>query len=65
MAISQVMARQRTGVDVLGLGTGPADLFVAAAMEMPVGLELGAAGTWPSFWSMSCHAARPCFSMYS
>jgi hypothetical protein len=30
---------------VLGLGTGAADLLVAAAMEMPVGLELGASDT--------------------
>ena len=40
----QVMARQRTAADVIGLGTGPADLVVAAAMEMPVALELGATG---------------------
>ena len=39
------MARQGTGANVLGLGTGPAGLFVAAAMEMPVALELGATGT--------------------
>ena len=45
VAIPQVMARQRTGANVLGLGTGPAGLFVAAAMEMPVGLELGATDT--------------------
>ena len=42
MAVPQVMARQGTGANVLGLGTGPAGLFVAAAMEMPVGLEFGA-----------------------
>ena len=42
VAIPQVMARQRTSANVLGLGTGPAGLFVSAAMEMPVGLELGA-----------------------
>ena len=45
MAIPQVMARQRTAANVLGLGTGPAGLFVSAAMEMPVGLELGATDT--------------------
>src|ERR1700738_1359549 len=39
------MARQGTGANVLGLGTGPATLFVPAAMEMPVGLELGATDT--------------------
>jgi len=39
------MARQRTGANVLGLGTGPATLFVSAAMEVPVGLELGATDT--------------------
>ena len=42
VAIPQVMARQRAAANVLGLGTGPAGLFVAAAMEMPVALELGA-----------------------
>ena len=42
VAVPQVMARQGTAANVLGLGTGPADLVVAAAMEMPVGLELGA-----------------------
>ena len=39
VAIPQVMARQRTAANVLGLGTGLAGLFVSAAMEMPVGLE--------------------------
>ena len=42
MAVAQVMARQRTGGNVIGLGTGAAGFFVAAAMEMPVALELGA-----------------------
>jgi hypothetical protein len=45
VAIPQVMARQRAAANVLGLGTGPAGLFVSAAMEMPVGLELGATDT--------------------
>ena len=45
MAIPQVMARQRTTANVLGLGTGPAALFVSAAMEMPVALEFGATDT--------------------
>ena len=45
VAIPQVMARQGTAANVLGLGTGPAGLFVSAAMEMPVGLELGATDT--------------------
>jgi hypothetical protein len=42
VAIPQVMARQRAAAYVIGLGTGPAGLFVSAAMEMPVALELGA-----------------------
>ena len=42
MAIPQVMARQRAGANVLGLGTRPAGLVVPATMEMPIGLELGA-----------------------
>ena len=42
VAVSQVVARQRAGANVIGLGTGRAGLFVAAAMEMPVALELGA-----------------------
>ena len=42
VAVAQVMARQRTGANVIGLGTGAAGLFVSAAMEMPVALELGA-----------------------
>ena len=45
MAVAQVMARQRTGGNVIGLGTGRAGFFVPAAMEMPVALELGATGT--------------------
>ena len=45
MAVPQVMARQGTGANVLRLGTGPAGLFVSAAMEMPVALELGATDT--------------------
>ena len=42
VAIAQVMARQRAAADVIGLGAGPAGFFVAAAVEMPVALELGA-----------------------
>ena len=45
VAIPQVMARQRTGANVIGLSAGRADLFVFAAMEMPVALELGATGS--------------------
>ena len=45
VAVPQVMARQGTAVNVLGLATGPAALFVPAAMEMPVALELGATDT--------------------
>ena len=45
VAVSQVMTWQRTTANVLGLGTGPAALFVAAAMEMPVGLQLRTTGT--------------------
>jgi len=44
VAIPQVMARQGTGANVLGLGTGPNGLFVPAAMEMPVALQLGTSG---------------------
>src|SRR5258708_6179384 len=39
------MARQGAGANVIGLGTGPAALFVSAAMEMPVALEFGATDT--------------------
>jgi hypothetical protein len=42
VAVAQVMARQRTAANVIGLGTGAAGLAVAAAMKMPVALELGA-----------------------
>ena len=45
---------------MLRLGTGPAGLFVSAAMEMPVGLELGAAWRPASFRLISRQAARPC-----
>jgi hypothetical protein len=45
VAIPQVMARQGAAANVIGLGTGAAALFVLAAMEMPVALELGATDT--------------------
>ena len=44
VAVTQVMGRQRTARNVIGLGAGLPELGVAAAMEMPVGLELGASG---------------------
>ena len=58
-AIAQVMGRQRTSADMIGLGTGPADLVVAAAVEMPVALELGATDAWARFWSMSAQVRWP------
>src|SRR4051794_6010192 len=39
-AVPQVMAWQRTIVNVIGLGAGPANLIVPAAMEMPIALHL-------------------------
>ena len=44
VAVAQVMGRQRTAADVIGLGAGPAQLAVAAVVELPVALELGAGG---------------------
>ena len=49
VAVAQVMGRQRTAADVIGLGAGSAELGVAAAVEMPVALELGASGALGKF----------------
>jgi len=43
-AVPQVMGRQRTVRDVIGLGAGATCLVVPAAMELPIALQLGAAG---------------------
>src|SRR5205823_6093951 len=42
VAVAQVMGRDWTTADMLGLGAGSAELGISAAMEMPVALELGA-----------------------
>jgi hypothetical protein len=44
-------------------GTGPAGLVVPAAMEMPVGLELGATDTLAELLFNVRQLARPCRSM--
>src|SRR5262249_11328098 len=41
----QIMSWQRTAADVIGLGTGPADLVVPAVVEVPVALQFGTSGT--------------------
>jgi hypothetical protein len=64
VAIPPVMARQGTGANVLRLGTGPAALFVAAAMEMPVALELEATDTAAELLVDVAPSARPCRVMY-
>ena len=43
--VAQLVGGQGTCVDVIRLCTGPTDLVVSAAVEMPVAFELGASGT--------------------
>ncbi len=40
-AVAQIVGRQRTAADVIGLGARSAELVVVAGMEVPVALELG------------------------
>ena len=49
VAVAQVMGRQRTAANMIGLGAGSAELLVSAAVEMPVAFELGARGTSGKF----------------
>ena len=48
-AVAQVMRWQWTAADVIGLGAGPPQLGVVAALKVPVALELGATDTKGKF----------------
>ena len=49
-AVAQVMRWQWTAADVIGLGAGPPQLGVVAALKVPVALELGATGISGKFF---------------
>ena len=61
--VAQVVARHRTMVDMVGLGTGPADLVVPATIVMPVALELRAGGAATDLGIDVTPSRRPCRSM--
>ena len=44
MTIAQIVARERTGLDVIEPRAGPAALFVAAIVKGPVARQLGTTG---------------------
>ena len=50
VAVAQVVGRQRTVADVIGLGASPAELGVPAGVKVPVAFEFWASGAVGQFF---------------